>query len=188
MPAVARTSAGNSHNREGGGWVYPFHPFLFALASVLHPLSSTSTRHLARRGEGPRGRDWPSPLLVYLGVGALRRAVRRRDRGDRQHLGGRRALTTSTSSASLNHLLDGGYTMVRTLPVALADPWRALPSSRCVSVAAARRAHAAERDGAGVSSRCRRGRPASYEWRNGAARAANDADRAAAEMPEIAEV
>jgi hypothetical protein len=185
VPAL-RVDPRNSHNREGKRRVYPCRPFLFALASVLHPL--VFNLHEAPLPDAARALAGATAFaaLVYLGVGALRR--------------GFDAVTAVVSSIwvvgalfyldifrSLNHLLDGGYTMVRTLPVALAIlaalTFLALRLGRGQLVV-----HTLLNGVALVVFAVPAWKAASYEWRNGAARAVYDADRAAAEMPQIAEV
>jgi hypothetical protein len=124
-------------------------------------------------------------VLVYLAVGGLRR------RFD--------AITAVFASIwvvgglyfvdgfrRLIHMLDGDYTMVRTLPVALlilaALSFVALRLGRAQLVV-----HTVLNGVAVVMVALPAWQAISYEWRNWAARQAYDADRAAAAMPQIAE-
>ena len=114
---VAESGAvpGQARKRNGTPSVYPFHVFLFALASVLHPL--TFNLNMAALSDAAAALAGANGFaaVVYLGVAALRR------RFD--------TLTAVLSSIwvvgalfyldlfrSLNQLLDGGFMMVRTYP------------------------------------------------------------------------
>jgi hypothetical protein len=85
----------------------------------------------------------------------------------------------------LNGLLDGGFTMVRSLPVAVL--------ALILLTAAAARIPTVLTNAVNLILNCialvvfttPAWHIAAYEWRNGGARAVYDADRAAAEMPEI---
>ncbi len=177
---------GQARKRNGTPSVYPFHVFLFALASVLHPLTFNLNMAALSDAAAALAGATGFAAVVYLGVAALRR------RFD--------ALTAVLSSIwvvgalfyldlfrSLNQLLDGGFMMARTLPFAVlilgALTIVALRLDRAALIV-----HTLLNGVALVVFAPPAWQAVSYEWRNGAARSVYDAGRAAAEMPQIADV
>jgi hypothetical protein len=166
---------------------YPFHPFLFAAASVL-ALMANSLNQAAFADVMPAlAGVLTFALLVYLVVAAIRR-----------RLDARTAVIASIwvvgclfytgLFGALNSVVQGGFSMVRSLPIAVL-------ALMLVTFIAARLPAALI--GAinlilNVIALVMFATPAwqavSYEWANGGARAIYDADRAAAEIPQISAV
>ena len=185
VPA-ARVDREHPHNHRKKPRIYPLHPFLFAMASVLammtNNLKMLTFSDVAPALLGTLG----FAALVYLVTGALRR------RFD--------AVTAIIASIwvvgglyfldvfrPLNRLLDGGFTMVRTLPVALVI--LALLTVAALRLGRAQLVvHTLLNGVALVLFVLPAWQAVSYERRNAPAREAYDADRAAAGMPQIAEV
>ncbi|MDZ5695846.1 sulfatase-like hydrolase/transferase [Chelativorans sp. M5D2P16] len=169
-------------SRAAGLWdrTYPLHPFLFAAAAVfalwVRNLNHASPADIAPSLLG----SLAFALVLYLAVSALRR-----------RFDATGAVIASIWVAGvlfyadlfgrLNGLLDGGYSMLRSLPVALLV-------LAVVTVAALRLrritrfSHSVLNGIALVLFITPAWQAASYEWRHGEARAAYDGDRAYAEM------
>ena len=172
------------------GWVtsdsgYPLHPFLLALCSVfalmVSNLKEVNVFHVA-----------PALLgalifagVIYCAVGALRRRLDARTAVVASiWIGG--SLFFESLFGPLNAWLGGGYPMVRVLPVALAILAILTAATLYVPYAAANVANLVLNGIAVVLFATPAWQATAYEWRHGAARAAYDADKAAAAMPEIA--
>lgn len=179
----ARASGPSSRSSQGSGGHYPLHPFLFAIVSVLVVLAS-------ELNEAAPEDTWPTlagavvfAALVYGAAAALRRRLD--------------AATAVIASiwivgclyygallGPLNRMLDGGYSMTRSLPFALVAmvvlsllAWRLARWMRPV--------HIMLNVVAAVLLVTPLWQTAAYAWRNFPARDAYDADRAAAAMPVI---
>lgn len=173
------------------GWLtadksYPLHPFLIAPASVLalmvSNLKEVNVFHAASALVGA--------LIfagaVYAAVGALRR-----------RLDARTAVIASIWIAGsvyfqslfgpINTWLEGGYPMVHALPVAAVVLAALTAAVAYAPYAIANVANLVLNGIAVVIFATPAWQAVSYEWRHGAARAAYDADKAAAAMPEIAQ-
>ncbi|WEX08831.1 sulfatase-like hydrolase/transferase [Chelativorans sp. AA-79] len=159
---------------------YPLHPFLFAIASVLvmmaRNLDQTSIADVAPSLAGAL----LFALTVYLAVVAIRR------RFDRVSaviasiwvIG---CLFYAGLFDRLNGLVDGGYSMTRTLPLALA----ALAAATLLAVLLRRAAaviHSVLTGIAAVLLISPIWQAASYEWQNGAARNVYEPEKAMAEI------
>lgn len=179
-----------TEKRQPRGWLtsdksYPLHPFLLALASVLalmvSNLREVNVFHVTAALMGA--------LIfagaIYCAVGVLRR-----------RLDARTAVIASIWIAGclffeslfgpVNLWLGGGYPMLRALPVALVVLATLTAAALYVPYALANVANLILNGIAVVLFATPAWQAATYEWRHGAARAAYDADKAAAAMPEIA--
>ncbi|WP_295805611.1 hypothetical protein [uncultured Nitratireductor sp.] len=173
----------------GGVWdrSYPFHPFMFAVAAVLslwaRNLDHVSPADIAPFLLGSVG--WA--LVVYLTVSIFR-----------QRFDATAAVVASVwvfgflfyaeLFGEVNRLLDGGYSMVRTLPAAVA--LLALLTFVALRLGGLSRSiNSILNCVALVLLIAPTWQIATYEWRNGAARAAYDGERAYADirpyLPEI---
>ena len=162
-----------------GSW--PLHPFLFAAASVM-AMMARNLDHTTIAGILPAlGGALLFALVVYLAVALVRRCFDRLS-----------AIIASiwvvgclfylSLFGSLNRLLDGGYPMVRSLPVALLILFLATVLAFLLRRAAVA-IHSVLTGIAVVLLVTPAWQAASYEWRHGAASAVYDADRV---MEEIA--
>jgi hypothetical protein len=174
--------------RPAPGRVRPLHPFLFAAASVLAQMAFNLNQIAPRDVAGALAGALGFAGAVYLAVAAMRR---------------RRDATTAVIASiwvvgclffaelfgrlnlPLGGVIPSGDSLVRVLPVALA-------AMAVLSFAAARlgrgalAVHTALNGVAAVMVAMPVWQTVTWEMRHGAARAVYDAERAAAEMPQIA--
>lgn len=163
---------------------YPLHPFLFAIASVLALLASD-----LNEAAFPDALPALAGAVLFAGALYLLAALARRrfDAGAAiiASIWVVGCLYYGDLFATLNRWLDGGYSMVATLPVALAAmglaTWLAWRFSAWL-----RPLHIVLNAIAVVLVITPLWQAGAYEWKNFAARDAYDADRAAAAMPQIA--
>jgi hypothetical protein len=171
-----------------GARIWPLHPFLFAAASVLGQMAGNLNQIAPADVLGSLAGALVFAAAVYLGVAALRR---RRDAAA--------AVIASVwvvaclyyaplfgrFNIPLGGVVPSGDTLVRVLPVALAAA--ALLSFAAMRLGrAALAVHTALNGLAAMMVVVPLWQAVSWEMRHGAARAVYDADRAAAEMPQIA--
>lgn len=171
------------HPSVDGSW--PLHPFLLAPASVLALLANSLNQATFADAAPALAGTLAFACAVYLAVGALRRRLDARTAVIAGiWIGG--CLFYAGLFGVLNDLVGGGYPMVRSLPPALAA--LALLTVLAIRLPAApvKAVNLVLNAIAVVIVATPLWQAAAHEWRNGAARAIYDADRAAAAMPQIA--
>jgi hypothetical protein len=171
------------------GWVtsdgsYPLHPFLFALASVLALMANSLNQASFTDAAPALIGSLVFAAVIVLAVAALRR-----------RFDARTAVIASIWVVgclfyaglfnNLNTLIDGGFPMVRPLPIAVLALILLTVVATRINSTLINVVNMVLNGIAVVIFITPAWSAASYEWRNGGARAIYDADRAAAEMPEI---
>lgn len=172
------------------GWLssdasWPLHPFLLAPASVLALLANGLNQATFAHAAPALAGTLAFACAVYLAVGGLRRRLDARTAVIASiWIGG--SLFYAGLFGALNDLVGGGYAMVRSLPAALAALAVLTVIALRLPATPVRVVNLVLNAVAVVVVATPLWQAAAYEWRNGAARAIYDADRAAAAMPQIA--
>ena len=174
------------------GWItsdgsYPLHPFLFAAASVL-ALMANSVNQASFADAAPA---IAGSLIFAAAVVLIVAAIRRR-------FDARTAVIASiwvggcvfyaSLFSDLNGFIDGGFSMARSLPFAALALFLLTVVAIRINSTLINVINMVLNGIAVVIFVTPAWTAISYEWRNGAAQAIYDADRAVAEMPEIEDV